>query len=233
MSSDGKYGGSVVQKVDPKEHTRTPQAAVTNQFKGTSDGYKEAAIRDGIAHKKAGLFPPEDRLLADLAANRALHPFEKHLSGTNSPYEVLKKGGWATGNSAAENGLDLRLFYQRKQPGEKYGTVFGAARLGDRASIGDGFWMSAHGGAIETLLDESTAELAKMDFAPLIGTIEANFKLKKAVPLHTSLKIECKITKIAGMRCWVTGTLKLPDSDTVLATCEAQLVDLKQILMAQ
>lgn len=29
----------------------------------------------------------------------------------------------------------------------QYGTVVGAARLGERASIGNGYWMSAHGGA--------------------------------------------------------------------------------------
>jgi len=46
---------------------------------------------------------------------------------------------------------------------------------------------------IESLLDESTAELAKMEFTPLLSTIEANFKLKKAVPLHTTLRIDCKV----------------------------------------
>ncbi len=46
---------------------------------------------------------------------------------------------------------------------------------------------------IETLLDESTAELAKFEFAPLCTTVEASFKFKKAVPLHTTLQIDCKV----------------------------------------
>ena len=46
---------------------------------------------------------------------------------------------------------------------------------------------------IESALDESTAELGKLEFAPLLSTIEASFKLKKAVPLHTSLRISCKV----------------------------------------
>ena len=41
-----------------------------------------------------------------------MHPFEKHLSGLKSPYELLQNGSWVSGNAAAENGFDLRLFYQ-------------------------------------------------------------------------------------------------------------------------
>lgn len=39
---------------------------------------------------------------------------------------------------------------QEKVIGEQYGSIVGAARLGDRASIGNGYWMSAHGGAVRT-----------------------------------------------------------------------------------
>lgn len=46
---------------------------------------------------------------------------------------------------------------------------------------------------IETVLDESTAELAKFEFAPLCTTAEASFKFKKSVPLHTTLQIDCKV----------------------------------------
>lgn len=31
---------------------------------------------------------------------------------------------------------------------QHYGSVVGAARLGERASIGNGYFMSAHGGAV-------------------------------------------------------------------------------------
>ena len=43
------------------------------------------------------------------------------------------------------------------------------------------------------MLDESTAELAKMEWAPVLATIEATFKIKKAVPLHTTVRIDCKV----------------------------------------
>lgn len=37
---------------------------------------------------------------------------------------------------------------QDPESGEKYGRLVAAARLGDKASIGNGYWMSAHGGAV-------------------------------------------------------------------------------------
>ncbi|KAK9833287.1 hypothetical protein WJX81_003342 [Elliptochloris bilobata] len=68
----------------------------------------------------------------------------------------------------------------------------GAARLGEGASIGNGFWMTAHGGAVETLLDEATAELGKLEFSPMLATIEISFRIVKAVPLHTTLRLDCE-----------------------------------------
>ncbi len=46
---------------------------------------------------------------------------------------------------------------------------------------------------VESLLDEATAELGKMEFSPMLSTIEADFKIKKSVPLHTTLRIECEV----------------------------------------
>lgn len=59
-----------------------------------------------------GLFPPGDQLLEELAGTPGLHPFEKHLAGELAPSEPLPEGGWATGDAAAQHGMDLRLFYR-------------------------------------------------------------------------------------------------------------------------
>lgn len=48
---------------------------------------------------------------------------------------------------------------------------------------------------MESLLDEATAELGKMEFSPMLSTIEADFKIRKSVPLHTTLKIECEVSE--------------------------------------
>ena len=46
---------------------------------------------------------------------------------------------------------------------------------------------------VESLLDEATAELGKMAFSPMLATIEIEFKITKAVPLHTTLRIDCEV----------------------------------------
>lgn len=45
---------------------------------------------------------------------------------------------------------------------------------------------------VESLLDEATAELGKMEFSPMLATIEISFRIVKAVPLHTTLRINCE-----------------------------------------
>ena len=65
-----------------------------------------------LACRSTGLFPPGDPFVRHLNSLEDMHPFEKHLSGMDSPYELLRKGSWVSGNAAAENGFDLRLFYR-------------------------------------------------------------------------------------------------------------------------
>ena len=66
------------------------------------------------------------------------------------------------------------------------------------------------------MLDESTAELAKMEFSPMLSTIEANFKIKRPVPLNTSLRIECKVTSLIKINHH--RTMALLESLTVSAS---------------
>jgi hypothetical protein len=206
----------------------TPEVVKNNQRAGTAAGYKAQAKKDGIPFKPDGLFPPEDALLKQLSSTANTWPFEKHLPGAGTPYEMLPYGGWITGNAAAQRGIDLRMFYQEATENNSNGNLVAAVRFGDGAAIGSGgdFYLSAHGGAIETCLDEATAELGKCDFAPFLATKEINFKISRPVPLHTTLLVRCKITQIKGIRCYVSGTIETVESDKVLASCSAQLVDM-------
>lgn len=45
---------------------------------------------------------------------------------------------------------------------------------------------------METLLDEATAELGKLEFSPMLATIEIGFRIVKAVPLHATLRLDCE-----------------------------------------
>jgi hypothetical protein len=209
----------------------TPEAVKNNQRAGTAAGYKAQAKKDGIPFRPDGLFPPGDALLAQLAATPGSWPFEKHLPGAGTPYEMLPYGGWITGNAAAQRGIDLRMFYQEPTEqsggGNGNGTLACAVRFGDGAAIGTGnFYLSAHGGAIETCLDEATAELGKCDFAPFLATKEITFQILRPLPLHTTMLVRCKITQMKGIRCYVSGTIETVDTHEVLASCTCQLVDM-------
>lgn len=96
------------------------------------------------------MFPQNDKLLHALSTEPDQWPFEKHLPGFHSPYESLPNGGWITGNAAARRGIDLRLFYKEPPSGSEEGQVLGAVRFGDGASIGSGFFLPAHGGAVSS-----------------------------------------------------------------------------------
>ena len=153
-------------------------------------------------------------------------PFEKHLPGEGSPYEMLPEGGWITGAAAIERGIDLRLYYKEPEDEGIHGWVLGAVRFGDGSSIGAGFKLPAHGGAIETVLDEATAEVGKMEAFPFLATREISFKIIKSVPLHTTLLVRCQVQKVKGLKCWVTGQIEYPNDGVVLASCEAVLVNM-------
>jgi len=205
----------------------TPEEVKNNQRAGTAAGYKTQAKIDGIPFRPDGLFPPRDALLAQLSDTAGCWPFEKHLPGAGTPYETLPYGGWATGNAAAQRGIDLRLFYQESPDLQSNGTLLGGVRFGDSAAIGTGnFYLSAHGGAIETCLDEATAELGKCDFAPFLATKEITFKILRPVPLYKTMLVRCSITQMKGIRCYVTGTIETLDTNEVLANCTCQLVDM-------
>jgi hypothetical protein len=63
-------------------------------------------------HRRHGLFPPGDPLLAELKRRAGSHAFEKHMAGALSSYQTLPDGGWTTGDAACRAGFDLRMFYQ-------------------------------------------------------------------------------------------------------------------------
>ncbi|KAL6780719.1 hypothetical protein ACKKBF_B12030 [Auxenochlorella protothecoides x Auxenochlorella symbiontica] len=214
----------------PATPTLAPSRLRTHQLAGTAAGYREQVVAHGIPSRKHGLFADDDALLLELCASPDMAAFEKHLPGEAGPYQPLPRGGWVTGDEAAARGIDLRMFYRTPAPGEEHGSLEGVVRLGDGASIGIGFWVSAHGGAVESVLDEATAELAKCEFTPVLATVEANFRIKKAVPLHTTLRVECRVVKMRGIRCWVDGRLTSPDRGVVYAECAAQLVNISSWL---
>jgi len=179
----------------------------------------------------ASLYPLDDRLLHDYVTSPHLKPFEKHLPNARSPYEPLENGGFVTGREAVtQRGIDLRLFFD-----ESARKVVGLVRFDERnASIGAGFGLSVHGGAIQTALDEATAEAGKMFAFPFLATRKISHEIRKPVPSERTLVVKTAVTGIAGLRCFVSGEICDVDDDTgtevVLASAEAELVNMVYFL---
>lgn len=224
----GQPGGGSHERVGDMSWETPPASYAQGVLTASLEEYQRVAVAEGIPDRDNSLFPPDDALLKQLANQRGLKPFQKLLIGASGNFEVVL-GSWAVGDNAAKNGMDLRYFYDTNTIGQKVGArVVAAVRFSDDAAIGKGFWTSAHGGAVETALDEVTAELAKIGIAPLAYTIDAQFSLKKPCPLNTSLVVEATVVSIVsdGLRINTEAKLQSFGPDPVVyATCKVQIVD--------
>lgn len=108
-----------------------------------SEDYKRVAMELGIRYRPDGLFPPGDKILAELSRERGNVPFEKLLLDEEQRL-VTAESSWAAGNAAAVGGrIDLRCFLCDDGSAEEEGATVGsklkaAVRFGDGASIGNG-----------------------------------------------------------------------------------------------
>jgi len=207
------------------------ERAMLNKHEDAAADYRRHVFKTGIPFRKHGLFPMRDALLMELSRDNSLRAFQKATPGLGRGVFVTCES-WAVGDDAAKRGLDLRYFYrERARTGSsEYPELVGVARVGDTGAIGIQTYNLAHGGCIETIRDEATAELVKCWRAPCCVTIEMNVKIKKPLPLHHTVKIQVQIKEVQshGLRIWTTARLTDPSAplgEDVLATCEAQLCD--------
>lgn len=87
----------------------------------------------------------------------------------------------------------------------------------------------SHRSQIETVLDETTAELVKCAVTPDVATVEFAAKIKKAVRLHETYRVDCEVTRATSVRVWTRAEISDPKDGNVYATCEACLADLGAI----
>jgi hypothetical protein len=225
------------ERTKPENAPRVSDA--TRDATLTSARYRAAAFAHGVPFRANGLFPLGDRLLTELATDLNLRAFQKNvLSYHETPespdadavvsYRVAES--WAHGDGAARAGLDLRCFYRETSDQNKTGPSLTAAfRLGDGAAIGKFAFTNAHGGSIETVLDETTAELVKCFRAPNCATTELRAKILKPVALHKTYRVDCWIASATQFRLRTEGKITDPEDGTTYATCEATLADLSAI----
>ena len=190
--------------------------------------YQANILATGIPPRRFGLFPPDDALLKRLTTTHK--PYTKalpHLTADGTFAFATVADGWASGESAARHGMDLRMFIK---PGAEQKLV-GALRFSDYAMIGRGAPNSSiHGGAVETALDEATAECAKSKLYSVAVTTSIEFKITKAVQPQTTYLVECEVTKkMSDIRHEIMGYIKDADGKVTVATAKAVLADLAGI----
>ena len=130
------------------------------------------------------LFPFQDSVLTAMYAEPNNSPHFKHILCKEQTGKFSFKptvSGWTVGKNAVDHGFEYRAFFRS---GGSERKTFGAVRFGDGARADcSGFDDYVHGGAIQTLLDEVTAECAMVNVCVLPTTVEAKFKmLRKVTP---------------------------------------------------
>lgn len=222
----GMPGGGRKQ---PPEHEVEPielTGSSIEELNADLEGYQKAILRDGIPPRSNGLFPPDDEFLS-LAANM-WSPFSK---GLPTPCKdggfamSIAEHGWASGENAIAHGMDLRMFIK---PGFADKELLAGVRFSDFAKIGYGRHPACggtvHGGAVETCLDEATAECAKSKLFPMATTSKIEFKINKPVFANVTYRVYCKVEKerVKDLMYEVSGVLTDAKQDNVVyATCLA------------
>ena len=135
--------------------------------------------------------------------------------------------GWASGENCIAHGMDLRLFIK---PGfEEPLELIAGVRFSDYAKIGYGLkFTSVHGGAVESCLDEATAECAKSKLFPLATTSKIEFKIKRPLVPNTTYRVYCKVVqeRVKGLMYEVSGEITDTKTETdVYATCLATMAN--------
>lgn len=135
------------------------------------------------------------------------------------------ENGWVCGENAIEHGIDLRWFIKE---GFDDQTLIGAVRFNDQAQIGRGTMTSIHGGAVETCLDEATAELAKAKLFPMATTARIEFRITKPILPAVTYRVHCHVANenVKGISYDLAGEITdSKDSSIKFATCVAKMAN--------
>jgi hypothetical protein len=223
----GMPGGGRKQAPEHELEPIEMQGGSLEELNADLEGYQKAVLRDGIPPRSNGLFPPDDEFLSLVANNWS--PFSKGLPTPckdGSFAFTIAEHGWASGENSIGHGMDLRMFIK---PGfAEPRDLIAGVRFSDFAKIGYGRHASCggtvHGGAVETCLDEATAECAKTKLFPMATTSKIEFKITKPIFANVTYRVYCKVEKerVKDLMYEVSGVLTdAKQDDVVYATCLA------------
>mmetsp|Transcript_7011 Transcript_7011/g.15993 ORF Transcript_7011/g.15993 Transcript_7011/m.15993 type:complete len:328 (+) Transcript_7011:103-1086(+) len=222
-------GGGITQNQATLNYADMPSTDPVWARVDTAEYQRVARLR-GIPFRPNGLMPPGDDVMKACVkrANQTNgFPFQKLLVYPQSQQLDVAQVSWATGDKAAAAGLDLRYFFE---PTTK--RVFGAIRFSEQACIGAESGLGAHGGAVQTALDEMMGEVGKIAWQPLCLTSEFTCRMKKPGTLNETMHIEAWIkpdtAKPESVMVTTCAEVKNAKGE-VVATAEAKQVDLAKL----
>lgn len=214
-------------------------AQVSDLDKEKAAVYRDAAVTRGIPARPHGLFPVDDPLIQEYTKQRkTLLPFEKHIlywdQADGSPAKdgaarcaLHADEGFTHGDSACVGrGLDFRYYWDSVSLKVVAAVRYSRAAVGGWSCAEDEIsppWGSTlvHGGCIESVMDELTAEVMKINISPEMVTSEFSVKLKRPSVPGVSYRAEAAITSVAPPKVTIDGTIKTMSGEVV---CEARAI---------
>jgi len=198
--------------------------------------YRDAADKFGHGPKPDGLFHDQDIVLAELDGDPTMRPFP-NLNGREQWY---CNENFCAGNAAASIGLDIRMYYDSgsvPSDGGKVGLrTVSAVRFGNHPGISvfPGGAMGVHGGAIQAVMDETTALAVRVWVAPDCTTRRITHQISKPVYQFQTYRVVCVVEGLqnSGALCTVKGTMTDVLGDVVCIT-KSDMVDIRAMRMLQ
>ena len=76
-------------------------------------------------------------------------------------------------------------------------------------------YTTAHGGSIETVLDETTAEVVKCALTPAVATTEMKATLKKPLELFKTYRVDAELVSSTDVKSITKATMTDPSNPNV------------------
>lgn len=179
-----------------------------------------------------GLIPAQDELLQQLQEDPSMVPFPKmgiHSEG------IFALDGFCSGYTSVANGMDIRMYFDKAsgpaghaKPSELVGCrTVSLARFGRGGGIDRDAPLSigVHGGAIQALMDEVTAECVKYWATGVCVTRKISHNMARAVYQFKTYKVVCEISAVSDDSIVYTVKGKVLDQDEAIVHTQADLVD--------
>jgi acyl-coenzyme A thioesterase PaaI-like protein len=172
------------------------------------------------------LFPKDDPVLLEFDSKPGMTCVPK-MYPTKDGFVKVRYSFVSGPDAAIHRGIDVVYFVDQAKPR----SIFGAVRFGLRASSiilpSYNYAATAHGGAVESVLDDITGTVVRHCQSVWMATSDFSAKLKKPAPLMETLKFEASVESAEknGLYAMTRGKIFRPSGE-IVAEGSAKMVDL-------